>query len=175
MPGYKHVLLVLGCLVAGAVGLLGSCAVLSVVTMPWNPMLLMFLEDFEVVNESGQRVTVTPIGPWDSTDEWSPLPQYTSEDAPARPVSGSGAVTLAPGESRSIIYDWDDIAFRALLVQATDGDVFIIWTDAGETCCSPPARDSYAIPPLDEAEKCPDGLQPLLQDEDVQWSVSELD
>lgn len=170
MAPWKKALIGAGCCVAGALGLLGSCVGICAVTMPWNPMLLTFLEDFSVRNSSGEAIRVTPIGEWDGGGRWAPLPQYEDDEPPARMPPEPGTIELGPGASGSITYDWDDIAFRALLVEDARERVYIVWIDEGGGCCSPPYQEEYKIPPLKEAEVCPPQLLPLLEGDEVAWS-----
>ncbi len=92
-----------------------------------NPMLLGFLTSFEICNESGVDIWVTPIGAWQgSAGLYGPLPRYWNQSPPAIPSRQDHDIPIKTGERLEIIYDWDDINFRHLLVRVSSGEVYIL-------------------------------------------------
>jgi len=137
-----------------------------------NPMLLMFLSRFEIRNDSGVEVWVTPIGRWEGTGDYGPLPRYWNRTPPAIPSWHDHEIPLDAGGRLTVIYDSDDINFRHLLVRTADGEVYITDTDRMGTVYSTYAaqESSYRIPPVKEMPKAPDELLPCTRGEAVQYS-----
>lgn len=157
---------------AGLLLLLGLFIASSFIFDPYNPMRLAFLANFEICNDSGVDVWVTPIGMWEGSGAYGPLPRYDRDEAPAYrsrqrcdiPVKAKGAVR--------IIYDWDDINFRHLLVRTAGGDVYLTDTDKNGDLhsCYSPSQERYRIPPLAEMQKAPAELLPCTRGESVTYS-----
>lgn len=137
-----------------------------------NPMLLNFLVRFDVVNESGEDISFVPVGMAQSTGLYVPLPMYDSTSAPALPIDRSGPVTLPRGATASVIYDWDDVNFRHLLIVTQSGKVLLLDTDRAGTLrtCYAAKRTRYAIPSLSQLSPAPPELEPLLRGKRVQYA-----
>ncbi len=139
-----------------------------------NPMLLAFLTSFEIRNDSGADVWVTPIGRWEGSGKYGPLPQYRSRTPVAIPSRRGHDIHVKAGGRLEIIYDWDDINFRHLLVRSGSGQVYITDTDKNGTLdsCYAAQRSSYRIPPLKEMRKASAELLPCTRGESVRYSGS---
>jgi hypothetical protein len=139
-----------------------------------NHLHVAFVEGFEVVNDSGDTISVTPVGMWEGTGDYGPLPLYRSR-LPAIPqLRGRARRQLAPNASCRFLYDYDDINFRHLLVRTAAGDVFILDTDKRGSldACYGPQRSSYRVPPLTELATAPDELRPCLHGRSVAYSAA---
>jgi len=161
-------LIVVVCVVAGIPIVLGGIGLLLLC----NPMLLMFLSSFEIRNDSGVDVWVTPIGRWEGTGDYGPLPRYWNRTPPAIPSWQDHDIPLEAGGRLTVIYDWDDINFRHLLVRTADEEVYITDTDKKGTLdyCYAAQESSYRIPPVKEMPKVPDELLPCTRGKHVQYS-----
>jgi len=161
-------LIVVICIVAAIAMALGGMRLLLLC----NPMLLGFLTSFEIRNESGMDVWVTPIGRWEGTGDYGPLPRYWNETPPAIPSWQDHHIPIKAGGRLKIIYDTDDINFRHLLVRSGSGEVYIADTDKNGTLdsCYAAQHSSYRIPPLREMRKAPDELLPCTRGKDVRYS-----
>jgi len=155
-------------LVVGVVGL-------ALVAAPWNPMLLVFLQSFEMYNGSGAEVWATPIGMREGSGRYGPLPRYKSKDAPAFGSRQTHDIHLRPGESVTIVYDCDDINFRHILVRTASGRVLIVDTDrmGGLHACYGPQREEYEIPPLGQLSDAPEELVPCARGAIVRHVIRE--
>jgi len=169
-PG-EIVLVLAGIAVLLVVGLVG----LVLVAAPWNPMLLVFLQSFEMYNGSGAEVWATPIGMWEGSGRYGPLPRYKSKNAPAFRSREMHDIRLRSGESVTIVYDCDDINFRHILVRTPSGRVLIVDTDrrGGLHACYGPQRERYGIPPLHQLSDAPEALIPCARGEAVRYAVRE--
>jgi hypothetical protein len=136
-----------------------------------NPFLLAFLTTFRVANESGEDLRITPIGMWEGSGRYGPLPMYRNASPPAWPRKGHG-LRLPAGKSISITYDWDDINFRHILVKGRGDRILILDTDRMGTLtgCCPPAKERYVIPKLKELRPAPKELVPCFRGKDVAYS-----
>jgi hypothetical protein len=123
-------------------GLLGACN-------SANPMLHLFLVDFEVENRSGEEITVTPLGVAGPAGSRFPLPIYTQARL-AFPAVRTGGFRLAPGEVLRVRFDWDDINLSELVVSARDGTTRVLIADPAPESNQyhPPLRDRFVVPPL---------------------------
>jgi len=111
-----------------------------------NPMLHVFLVDFTVESRLDEEVRITPVGAIGS-GERRPLPQYVyvGEDC-AFPSLGGPSRPVAPGESITITYDWDDIQFSEILVTAEDWErMLVVDPIPSKRMFSPPARTHFVI------------------------------
>jgi len=136
-----------------------------------NPMQVAFVEGFEVVNDSGETVSVTPVGMWQGTGEYGPLPLYRSR-LPAIPeLRGRAQRQLAPSAACRFLYDHDDINFRHLLVRTAAGDVFILDTDkrGSLNACYGPQQSTYRIPPLVGLSGAPAELLPCVNGDSMSY------
>jgi len=74
---------------------------------------------------------------------------------PAVQAGRTGNFPLGPGESKRILYDWDDINFSEIVVAAEDGRQVQIVVDATPTKRQyhRPEKSQFVIPALDELER----------------------
>jgi len=157
-------------LVAAIIGLVILFFLL--VLIPFNPMLLVFLESFEMYNDSGVDVWVTPIGMCEGSGKYGPLPRFRNHYPPGLPSRQDHDIPLKAGGSVTITYDCDDINFRHILVRTDSDEVLILDTDKmGDLdSCYGPQQDAYGIPPLDQLQKVPAELVPCAKGESVSYS-----
>ncbi len=160
--------------VVRAIALAVAGVVALALLMLCNPMLLMFLSSFEIINESGADIWVTPVGRWEGSGHYGPLPRYWNGTPPAIPSWRRHEVPIKIGDRLEIVYDCDDINFRHLLVRTDSGEVYITDTDKKGTIhyTYPPQQSSYRIPPLSEMQLAPDELLPCTQGESVRYSAA---
>ena len=161
-------LIVVVCIVGGIPIAVGGMALLVLC----NPMLLVFLTSFEIHNESGVDVWVTPIGRWHGTSDYGPLPRFWNQTMPAIPSWQDDDIPIEAGGRLEIIYDWDDINFHHILVRTASGEVYITDTDKKRTLKKSYAaqESSYRIPPVTEMSKAPVALLPCIHGGDVQYA-----
>jgi len=137
-----------------------------------NPLWLVFLAEFQIVNESQVGVWVTPIGMREGSGEYGPLPMFHSRSLPAIPKLSNHDIWVGPGESLTVVYDWDDINFRHTLVRTESGRVLIVDTDKMSNLhsCYGPQQEKYVIPPLAELRQASPELLPCIKGESVVYS-----
>ena len=103
-----------------------------------NPFQTWFLTPLEIVNRSGRRVEVTPIGAWEGTGQRGALPLSISNwiafEAPRR-----GNFALGDGDSIHLVYDWDDINLTDIVVKDEFGNIRSLVIDD-----DPPLHGMYA-------------------------------
>jgi hypothetical protein len=111
-----------------------------------NPMLQMFLFEFDLTNASDETLWITPVGAVGKQGYRHVLPQFMLR-FPAFARFKEGDHRLAAGETRRIIYDWDDINFSEIAVRNERGDWRQLVTDSNPTAGQyrPPAEDAYVI------------------------------
>jgi hypothetical protein len=102
-----------------------------------NPMALAFIVPFDVINESGEMLIVTPVGTFNDGGK-SVLPTYIRR-FPAIPRLARQPYRIAPGETQRIFFDCDDINFSELAIQNASGEFRQLVTDP-----NPPTKDYYA-------------------------------
>ncbi len=124
-------------LLGGLFAVVGTLLCAAIFLLNLNPFVLMFQTQFQVVNSSNETIRFTPLGIVQGSGNLRPLPRY-SWSVPAVPSVQLGAFRLAPGESRTIVYDWDDIIFTRILVEDADGEY----------------RDPALFPPLQTTALC---------------------
>lgn len=116
-----------------------------------NPMLLGFLVETTVNNSSGSDVQLTPVGIWEDGRSWGILPQYLGMDPPAIHQLPwlDRRLSVAAGQSVTIVYDWDDINIAGFVLETEGGPTRFLEVnpDAHVGCCAPPRRE-YTIPAL---------------------------
>jgi hypothetical protein len=134
----------LGLIVTALPALLGALLIFNCV----NPMTLAFVTQFDVVNQSGEPVHVTPIGTTES-GRTAALPQYAAR-LPALPALRDANHPIPAGGTLTIRYDWDDINFTELRVRGADGVERVFPTDPLPTTRGYYAnrQGQYVIPPL---------------------------
>lgn len=145
-PVLRRSLLIVG-LASSPLVLVSALGVINL----FNPMVLAFQYEFEVVNHSGEPVAVTPIGAVGPSGARYVLPQYSRRE-PALPALRRADFVLLPGESIKVIYDWDDINFSEILVHTTSGHYrqLVIDPNPTESQYHPPKAERYVVPPLAE-------------------------
>jgi len=138
----------------------------------WDPMLRAFLTTFELRNEAGVPVTVTPIGMLQGSGKYGPLPRYESPSR-ARPAQ-CFEIPMTSGQTLRITYDWDDINFRHLLVRVGDGHLMIVDTDRLGTrdYCYCAQKEVYVVPQVALMQPAPMDLEACTRGESVQYSAA---
>jgi hypothetical protein len=120
----------------------------------FDPMQLAFLESFQIENRSGQYLEVVPIGMFEGTGLYGPLPLYRNTFPPAIPLPTSQTISIASGNKTRVTYDYDDVNFRHILIRDKTGHIYILDTDKKGTkqACYGPQKDIYTIPPVDQLQ-----------------------
>jgi hypothetical protein len=136
-----------------------------------NPLLLAFLVSFRVVNESGEAVEFVPIGMTTGSGWYSPLPRYQDLSPPAVAITNPEPISLEPGEETQVVYDYDDVNFRHLLIRDGRGNIYVLDTDKKGTkrAAYGPQKDRYAIPELRHLSPAPRALHPCLYGKRVKY------
>ncbi len=140
----------------------GGCGCLSILALLilCNPMLLMFLTEVRIKNESGERVYVTCGGVLQSGGLAVLHPRFLYKGIPAVPLFSRTEERIEPGRSLKVVYDWDDINFAWIVVRGEAGRYRVIKTGASEDpkeCCSRGAAN-YRIPRLSTLPEAPGDL-----------------
>jgi hypothetical protein len=137
----------------------------------FNPMQLSFLESFYIVNSSGERIEVMPIGMLEGSGRYGHLPRYRNSFPPAIRISASQPINLAPEAEAKVTYDYDDINFRHILIRDQMGNTYILDTDKKGTISTSygPQKDRYIIPSLKETLYAPKELIPCFNGEYVTY------
>ncbi len=132
-----------------------------------NPMQLAFITSFQVENQSGQDVRITPIGTVGAKGRKARLPVFVSV-IPALPAIKTGNFYLKDGETLNIKYDWDDINFSEIAIESDDGQFFQLVIDPNPTDnrYHPPKSKHFKIPPLDSLSS----IQPNIREATVRQS-----
>jgi hypothetical protein len=81
-----------------------------------------FLVEFQVVNESGETIYITPIGAVRTVQRPRHVLLRASPRLPGTPALRQGDIRLDPGESLRIIYDADDVAASEIAVRNAQGE-----------------------------------------------------
>ncbi len=100
--------------VAIALGLVLSAALL---VLNFNPFNFAFETSVSIANDSGRDIKVSPIGIAEGSGRLHPLPQYAFF-APVFPAVRLGRFDLRNGATLEIGYDWDDIIFTSVVIEA---------------------------------------------------------
>ena len=87
-----------------------------------NPIHYGFLAEFQVVNESGEPIYITPIGALRTVQRPRHVLLRASPRLPGTPALRQGDIRLDPGESLRIIYDADDVAASEIAVRNARGE-----------------------------------------------------
>lgn len=140
-----------------------------------NPLRLAYLEEIEIINASGERIWITPIGMLEGSGKYGPLPRYTDKSFPAIPRGSAHNIKLKPRDFVKIIYNWDNINFRYILIYTKNGSTYIMETDKrGDLHTTyPPKQRRYIIPPLKELRPAPWELMPCLKGKYVKYKIEE--
>ncbi|HEY3267167.1 MAG TPA: hypothetical protein VGM37_09590 [Armatimonadota bacterium] len=142
---------------AGAfVAALAALAVTGMVVVGFRRSVVpqSFLADFRVANRSGATVYVTALGTGPD-GRIAVLPQFHSRANPGR-LERPRAVPLPSGETRTVLYDWDEIQFMWIAVRGEKGPWRVLRTGLtvyarnadGSASFVPPHLKEYAVPPL---------------------------
>jgi hypothetical protein len=87
-----------------------------------NPIHYAFLVEFQVVNESGETIYITPIGAVRTVQKPRHVLLRAYPRLPGTPALRQGDIRLDPGESLRIIYDADDVAASEIAVRNARGE-----------------------------------------------------
>jgi hypothetical protein len=138
----------------------------------FNPMTAAFLVRFDIVNSSGTKILVTPIGKVLGSGLYGPLPRYQDKFPPIIKSKQTVDIPVAPGQKLSFTYSHDDINFRYMLLRSESGEVFLLQTDVKgtENKAYGPQKTTYTIPPFKDLQRAPLGLLPCLRGEFVSYS-----
>ena len=114
-----------------------------------NPMAAAFLTRFSVVNESGEHVSITPVGAIGSAGRRTTLP-LSSASFLSIPSLRDRSFPLAAGGQRRFTYDWDDIQVSELLIVPGSGPVRELVLDPAPTQGQyrKPSTNYFVIPKL---------------------------
>jgi hypothetical protein len=114
-----------------------------------NPMLLLFITNFKVENQSGQDIWFTPIGTRGAEAQKGLMPIYLTA-IPALPAVRIGNYYLKDGDTKKIKYDWDDVNFSEILIKAKNGQFYELIVDLEPTDNQyhPPKSKHFVIPEL---------------------------
>lgn len=161
----------LGSLIAAPFTLLLSIVIFNYL----NPLRIAYLEEIEIVNASGEKLWITPIGMLESSGRYGPLPRYTDKSFPAIPRGSTHNIKLKPRQYIKLIYNWDSINFRYILIYTKNGGTYIMETDKrGDLHTTyPPIQKRYIIPPLSELKQAPRELIPCLKGKYVKYKIEE--
>ena len=87
-----------------------------------NPIHYAFLVEFQVVNESGETIHITPIGALRTVQRPRHVLLRASPRLPGTPALRQGDIRLDPGESLRVIYDADDVVASEIAVRNARGE-----------------------------------------------------
>ncbi len=132
----KRGLLIAGVMISGLLTPLSLLPALFLVNSV-NPMQLAFVTSFRVTNHSGKTLDVIPVGTFNSGRK-GVLPTF-AWGFPAVPRLSRAPYQISHGDSRKILFDWDDINFSELVVRDESGEYRQFVTDP-----NPPTKDYYA-------------------------------
>jgi hypothetical protein len=134
-----------------------------------NPMALMFMTDFWVTNNGSRPILVTPIGTVgrghrrqldlvaDSRFYW--------------PAFKTTRFKINPGETRKFVYDWDDIQFSELLIEAgRDKRVLIVDPEPTKNQYRRPEKDRFVVGDLRPLPQAPPTIADMGQ-QAFSWGV----
>ena len=103
-----------------------------------NPLSLGFRTEFWVTNKTTAPVLVTPVGTVGQEGYRTTL--NLVRDTPLYlPVFRFARFAIAPGETRKFVYDWDDVQFSEISIEAS-GQQRVIIVDPE------PTKRQYTVP-----------------------------
>jgi hypothetical protein len=102
-----------------------------------NPMALAFVISFDVTNESGETLRVTPVGTFNDGRK-AVLPLFIRR-FPAILRLTRQPYIITPNETRRILFDCDDINFSEFVIQNASGEFRQLVIDP-----NPPTKNYYA-------------------------------
>lgn len=137
---------------------LGCVPMLLIVNMV-NPMVTAFVTDIHVTNRSSQPITVTPVGTIGSEGRRAPLPIYVSR-FPAIPSNRSGGFVVEPGQTRELLYDWDDINLSEIVVSLADSTSrqLVVDTEPTKNQYRQPTTNRFVIDDLSRLVAVPENV-----------------
>ncbi len=106
--------------IAGVLTIPFFLLLLLLVVNALNPMATAFLTTFEVVNQTNQPVTVTPVGAVGEKGVRKTLPLSVSGKF-SWPAGQSSQFQIPPNSTRTFHYDWDDVQFCEILIEDEKG------------------------------------------------------
>lgn len=134
MRGFLLTLLILN----GILLPLGCVPTLFVFNMI-NPVAMAFVTEIHITNGLSEAISITPVGTTGPEGRRVPLPVYVSR-VPAIPSERFGAFVVEPGQTRKLLYDWDDINVSEIVVTLADGSSRQMVVDTEST------KDQYRLP-----------------------------
>ena len=129
-------------------GLLLSAALLL---MNFNPFNFAFQASIRITNESGREIKVSPIGIAEGNGELYPLPLHQFA-LPLFPAVRQGRFDLRSGEALELSYDWDDIIFTSVVIEAeglTSRELIVEPGARVQDCCYVPKNVTPVVTKLD--------------------------
>jgi len=129
-------------------GLLLSAALLL---LNFNPFNFAFQASITITNESGREIKVTPMGIAEGNGELYPLPRHQFS-LPAFPAVRQGRFYLRSREALQFSYDWDDIIFTSVVIEAEGLAPRELIIEPGakvENCCYVPKNVTPLVTNLD--------------------------
>ena len=129
-------------------GFLLSAALLL---LNFNPFNFAFQTPITITNESGREIKVSPIGIAEGNGELFPLPRHQFA-LPIVPAVRQGRFFLRKGEVLDLTYDWDDIIFTSVVIEAeglTPRELIIEPGARVEDCCYVPKNTTPVVSNLD--------------------------
>lgn len=137
-----------------------------------NPLFLALVSEFEIVNDSGQYIRVTPVGMIEGDGRYCPLGTFYQKLPSKKKLRNVYDVEMKAGEAIKIIYDSDDINFRHILIKTAFGGIYIMDTDKCGTLHSScgAQREKYVIPDLSTLSLASSELYPLINDQCIKYS-----
>ena len=137
---------VLGSVACLPASLVSTLFLLNVV----NPMALVFLTNFDVLNASGEDLSITPVGAIGSSGRRTTLPLSLASSL-SIPSPRDRSFPLASGARRTFTYDWDDVQFSEILIVSRSGSAKELVVDVRptESRYRPPSTNHFVVPALD--------------------------
>jgi len=110
-----------------------------------NPMQILFIKEFSVENQSGEAVSVTPIGTFEIEDHRQLLPLFISK-FPAFWKLKRNDFQLLPDENIKLKYSMEDITLTEIAVTDHEGEYHQLTIEYDLN------QDHFVIPPLTELD-----------------------
>ena len=129
-------------------GLLLSAALLL---MNFNPFNFAFQASITIANKSDREIKVSPIGIAEGNGELYPLPRHQFA-LPIFPAVRQGRFHLRSGEALELSYDWDDIIFTSVVIEAeglTPREIIVEPGARVEDCCYVPKNTTPLVTNLE--------------------------
>jgi hypothetical protein len=135
-------------IIAVEVGVVLSLALLL---LNFNPFLIAFETSITIANDSGRDIKVSPVGIAQGSGKLYPLPRHAFT-APFLPAIRLGRFDLPSKAALEIRYDWDDIIFTSVVIEAAGSrprELIIEPFARVEDCCYVPKNVTPRVPNLD--------------------------